>query len=94
MKSKNEIRIENGRIVGLGIAGKDSISIIALDSFLTCLTVQESSDFLFETTKQLGLLHQYLHEKQESFNKEEILSFLPNCNGMFRLWELSKLFKL
>jgi hypothetical protein len=96
---KDEIRIENGRIIGLGIAGKQSISIIALDTFFTCLTAQEAVDFFCETLKNLAILNQYLHEKEEteSFNfdlfKEEILSYLPDCNGIFRLWELTKLFK-
>lgn len=92
---KNEIRIKNGRIVGLGASGKESVSITALDELFGWFSAKEGSEFFNETAKGIGMIPLYFHEKETEgldLFKDEILSMLPDRNGMYLLYEMSKFF--
>jgi len=89
------IRIENGRIIGLGMSGEDSINLSALNELMRQITPSELSEMLGDTVRRIGSLAIYLYKAGLSVPDPSgaIMCGIPDEDALYDLHELSKLFR-
>ncbi len=94
-KIKNgTIRIENGRLVGLGFNDKQSIDLTALDKLMESITPGELSEVFSDIVQSLGALGLYLYKAGESIPdpSEAIISNVPDDGDLYHIYLVSKFF--
>ncbi|MFY9154101.1 MAG: hypothetical protein WAO52_18925 [Prolixibacteraceae bacterium] len=89
------ICIENGKLIGLGFYGKESIDLIALDDLMGNISPIELSDIFCDTVQRLGSLGLYLYKAGESVPDPSgaLLCGVPDENALFYIHLVSKLFR-
>ena len=88
---KGEIRIENGRLVGLGVSAKDSIDIASLDGLFDISNRTDFAKLLDKLVMKAGSLCSYLHVNL--VEDETIRCTVPDENEILNLYHLSNFFK-
>ena len=74
---KGEIRIENGRLIGLGdLEGSESIDIASLNELIGRLEKDEIARSLFDIISRLGALTSILYREKEN---------IPDFNGLISI---------
>lgn len=89
------IRIENGRIMGLGFTNKESISIDGLEKLIEVITPCELADVLNEVVQRLGSLGLYLFQAGDSIPdpKGSLITYTPNDEDLYFISLIAKLFR-
>jgi len=89
------IRIENGRLVGLGICDRDTIDITALDELMDNMDAKEIADNFSNIVQRLGSLGLYLYKCGETIPDERgaIMSSVPDEDDLYHLHLVSKFFR-
>lgn len=89
------IKIEDGRIVGLGITTKESISIDSLEKLIEAITPGELVDVLNNIVQRLGSLGLYLFQAGDSIPdpKGALITYTPTDEDLFYISLISKLFR-
>lgn len=89
------IRIENGRIMGLGCTNKESISIDGLEKLIEVITPDDLVDILNEIVQRLGSLGLYLFQAGDSIPdpKGALITYTPSDEDLFYISLISKLFR-
>lgn len=95
-KIKNGIiRIENGRLIGLGNCDKMSLDLNALDDLMGNISPSELSEVFSDTVHRLGSLGLYLYKAGESVPDPTgaLLCGVPDEDALFYIYLVSKLFR-
>lgn len=95
-KIKNgTIRIENGRLIGLGLSNSESLDLNALDDLMGNITPSELSEVFSDTVHRLGSLGLYLYRAGESVPDPTgaLLCGVPDEDALFYIYLVSKLFR-
>ncbi len=94
-KIKNgTIRIENGRLIGLGINGYQSIDLNALDELMEAMEPKDISESFNDIIQRLGSLAICLYKSQDSIPDPTgaIMCGVPDENNMYHIYLVSKFF--
>ncbi|OFX56659.1 MAG: hypothetical protein A2066_14955 [Bacteroidetes bacterium GWB2_41_8] len=94
-KIKNgTIRIENGRLVGLGTNGSDSIDLSALDELMEYISPDELSESFADTVQRLGSLAIHLYKAGDSIPDPSgaIECGVPDEGDLYYIHLVSKFF--
>lgn len=88
------IRIENGRLVGLGFNGHQSINLNALDELMEAITPSEISESFADTVQRIGSLAIHLYKAEDSIPDPSgaIMSGVPDENNLYHIYLVSKFF--
>ena len=89
------IRIEKGRLVGLGNGDRETIDITELDELMGDMEAKEIADSFSDLVQRLGSLGLYLYKCGDSIPDERgtLISTVPNEDDLYHLHLVSKLFR-
>lgn len=95
---KGIIKIENGKLTGLGISGKDSLDISKLEDLLDAYSKSDLSQALDELVMHIGsigiALNRFGNDNSEAAKlRDRISQTMPNENDLFLFYCLSNVFK-
>jgi len=94
-KIKNgTIRIEKGRLVGLGINGQESLDLTALDKLMEAISPGELSETFADTVERLGSLAIHLYKSGDSVPDPTgaIMCGVPDEDALYHIHLVSKFF--
>jgi hypothetical protein len=94
-KIKNgTIRIENGRLIGLGITGQESIDLKALEELMDATAPEDIAESFNDTIQGIGSLAIHLYKAGESIPDPTgaIISSVPDENNLYHIHLVSKFF--
>lgn len=94
-KIKNgTIRIENGRLLGLGFNGHQSLDLNALDELMEAMTANEISESFADTIQRIGSLAIHLYKSQDSIPDPTgvIMCGVPDESNLYHIYLVSKFF--
>lgn len=88
------IRIENGRLVGLGLNGLQSIDLNALDELMKELEPKDISESFNDTIQRIGSLAIHLYKAQDSIPDPSgaIFCGVPDENNLYYIHLVAKFF--
>lgn len=87
-----KIRIENGRLVGLGGRGEEYLDIHAMNELAWLFSLTDLSDAIKEVLICITRIGLYLHYPAGTKEQviEDVVSKLPDEEDIFELYELAK----
>ena len=94
-KIKNgTIRIENGRLVGLGFSDKQSIDLNALDKLMEAIAPDEIAETFADVVQRLGSLAIYLYKSGDSVPDPTgaIMCGIPDEGELYHIHLVSNFF--
>jgi len=87
------IRIENGRLIGLGVNDRESICIHHLEELLDHMSTSECEDILNDLVQLMGCLAFYLLKNDVTDPSGALICYTPNENHLYAIGLISKIFK-
>ena len=89
------IRIENGRLFGLGTSSSESLDLSALDELMEIISPSELSEAFSDIVHRLGSLGLYLYRAGESMPDPSgaLLCGVPDEDALYYIYLVSKLFR-
>lgn len=88
------IRIENGRLVGLGLNGLQSIDLNALDELMEAVEPGEITESFADTIQRIGSFAIHLYKAGDSIPdpKGAIYCGVPDENNLYHIHLVAKFF--